>query len=59
MPCRQLGSYSLRKQVWTYSVLVENKFGLFQVNEQDDTFSSQRPIECDRTFLVTCDRAIY
>ena len=31
MPCRQLGSYSWRKQVWTYSVLVENKFGLFQV----------------------------
>ena len=30
-PCRQLGSYSRRKQVWTYSVLVENKFGLFQV----------------------------
>ena len=31
MPCRQLGSYSRRKQVWTYSVLDENKFGLFQV----------------------------
>ena len=30
-PCRQLGSYSRRKQVWTYSVLVENKFGLLQV----------------------------
>ena len=30
-PCRQLGSYSRRKQVSTYSVLVENKFGLFQV----------------------------
>ena len=30
-PCRQLGSYSRRKQVRTYSVLVENKFGLFQV----------------------------
>ena len=30
-PCRQLGSYSRQKQVWTYSVLVENKFGLFQV----------------------------
>ena len=28
---RQLGSYSRRKQVWTYSVLVENKFRLFQV----------------------------
>ena len=30
-PCRQLGSYSRRKQVWTYAVLVENKFGPFQV----------------------------
>ena len=30
-PCRQLRSYSRQKQVWTYSVLVENKFGLFQV----------------------------
>ena len=30
-PCRQLGSYSRRKQVWTYSALVENRFGLFQV----------------------------
>ena len=30
-PCRQLGSYSRRKQVWTYSVLVKNKFGLFEV----------------------------
>ena len=27
MPYRQLGSFSWRKQVWTYSVLVENKFG--------------------------------
>ena len=26
---RQLGLFSRRKQVWTYSVLVENKFGLF------------------------------
>ena len=30
MPCRQLGSYSRRKQVFTYSVLVENRFGPFQ-----------------------------
>ena len=29
-PYRQLGSYSWRKQVLTYSVLVEDKFGLFQ-----------------------------
>ena len=29
-PYRQLGSFSRRKQVLTYSVLVENKFGLFQ-----------------------------
>ena len=28
-PYLQLGSYSRRKQVLTYSVLVENKFGLF------------------------------
>ena len=27
---RQLGSFSRRKQVWTYSVLDENMFGLFQ-----------------------------
>ena len=27
MPYRQLGSFSRLKQVWTYSVLVENKFG--------------------------------
>ena len=26
----QLRSFSWRKHVWTYSVLVENKFGLFQ-----------------------------
>ena len=30
-PCRQLGSYSRRKQFWTYSVLIESKYGLFQV----------------------------
>ena len=30
-PYRQLGSFSRRKHVWTYSVLVENKFGLFSV----------------------------
>ena len=29
-PYRQLGSFSRRKQVWAYSVLVENKFGIFQ-----------------------------
>ena len=29
-PYRQLGSCARRKPVWTYSVLVENKFGLFQ-----------------------------
>ena len=29
-PYQQLGSFSRRKQVWTYSVLVENKFRLFQ-----------------------------
>ena len=29
-PYRQLGSFSRRKQVLTYSVLVENKFGPFQ-----------------------------
>ena len=28
-PYRQLGSYSRQKQVLAYSVLVENKFGLF------------------------------
>ena len=30
-PSRQLGSFSRRKQVWTFSVLDENKFGLFSV----------------------------
>ena len=29
-PYQQLGSYSRRKPVWTFSVLVKNKFGLFQ-----------------------------
>ena len=29
-PYRQLGSYSRQKQVWTFSILVENKLGLFQ-----------------------------
>ena len=29
-PYRQLGSYSYRKPVWTFSVSVKNKFGLFQ-----------------------------
>ena len=29
-PYQQLESYSLLKPVWTFSVLVENKFGLFQ-----------------------------
>ena len=29
-PYRQLGLFSRGKQVWTYSVLDENKFGLFQ-----------------------------
>ena len=29
-PYRQLGSFLRRKHVWTYSVFVKNKFGLFQ-----------------------------
>ena len=31
MPYRQLGSFSRRKPVWTYSVLDKNKCGLFSV----------------------------
>ena len=30
MPYRQPGSFSCQKHVWMNSVLVENKFGLFQ-----------------------------
>ena len=31
MPYRQLGSFSLRKHVWTYSVLAKNKVWTFSV----------------------------
>ena len=30
MPYQQLGSFSWQNQVWTYSVLNENMFGLVQ-----------------------------